>query len=426
MLGDALAKSLFDQICHMPTVDAHEHLHAEEMRVARKVDIFLLFHQYLFTQLIAAGMDPKKANALGIECAVDPRKAGPQDADAISLDEKWEAIAPYLDLVRTCSCARPPLEALKQFFGEDDLTKDNYARISARMQEHNRPGLFSRCLRDACNIVLVLNQNRTMWQNEMFKPILPEDNFIAVRDRAAIEALAKEVGGNVADALPQFTEQMDALLTRRVREGMIGVKGVCYVYSPGDKQAASSAYQTILSGRGTGADQAALANHLRDRLYEMCGKLGIVVVKHSGVWAGGWSDQTTIRPTHLIPVAIKHRQTRFDLFHAGTPWPADTGLMARGLPNVWLNLCWSHLISPALADQALDIWLDMVPINRVIAFGGDYWWAVENVYGALRQTQEIVATVLARRIRQGSFNEARALDIAKRWFHDSPRELYRV
>ena len=67
MLSDPMVKELYEQICRMPTVDAHEHLHAEEMRIGRKVDIFLLFHQYLFTQLIAAGMDPAKADALGSE-----------------------------------------------------------------------------------------------------------------------------------------------------------------------------------------------------------------------------------------------------------------------------------------------------------------------------------------------------------------------
>ena len=412
MLDDLTVRNLFNQICLIPTVDAHEHLHAEEMRIARKVDIFLLFHQYLFTQLIAAGMDPKKADGLGSEDM-------PQD-------EKWEALAPYLDLVRMCGCARPPFEALKYFFGEDDLTAANYERLNALMRAHNVPGLFDRCLRRACNIVLVLNQNRTMWQNDPFKPILPEDVFIGMRDRAAVEALSREVGAGVPEILSQFVEHMEALLARRVREGMIGVKGTAFAYTPGDPEAASAAYRRVIAGAADNKDRAALVDFLRDLLYEMCGKLQIVVVKHSGVWAGGWSDHTTIRPTNIIPVAIKHRETRFDLFHAGTPWPEDAGLLGRALPNVWLNLCWSHLISPVLYEQALEVWMDMVPVNRIIAFGGDYWWAVENVYGALRQAREGVARVLARRVQDKRLTETKALEIARRWFHDTPRELYRV
>lgn len=44
-----------------------------------------------------------------------------------------------------------------------------------------------------------------------------------MRDRAAIEAVAREMGANVATTLPQFVEQMEVLLTCRVHEGMIGV-----------------------------------------------------------------------------------------------------------------------------------------------------------------------------------------------------------
>lgn len=412
MLDKALAQNLFDHICEIPTVDAHEHLHAEEMRTARQVDIFLLFHQYLCTQLIAAGMDEKQSEDLGSE--------------DVPLDEKWNSLAPYLDLVRTCGCARPPYEALRRFFNEEELTASNYAALSAKMQAHNRAGLFNRCLREACGIVLVLNQNRTMWQNDLFKPILPEDDFIGVRDRQSVESLAHERGVGVPATLPQFVQLMEELLTRRVREGMIGVKGCCFPYEAGDPESAALAYQRIVAGGGNEEDPALLANYLRDQLYETCGKLEIVVVKHSGVWSGGWSDHTGIRPTNIIPVALKHRDTRFDLFHAGTPWPADAGIMARALPNVWINLCWSHLLSPVLSEQALDLWLDMAPINRFIAFGGDYWWAVENVYGALKQTRELVARVLARRIRDGGFSESKALDIARRWFHDNPREVYRA
>ncbi len=66
----------------------------------------------------------------------------------------------------------------------------------------------------------------------------------------------------------------------------------------------------------------------------------------------------------------------------------------------------------------------MLPINRVIAWGGDYWWAVENVYGVVMKTREILAEVLASRIARGDFNEARALEIARRWMHDNAREIY--
>ena len=407
-----VAAALLDQIRAIPTVDAHEHLHAEEMRLGRQVDIFLLFHQYLCVDFETAGMPAEQVALL--------------DREDVPLDRKWAAVAPYLDLVRTGSVARPPFAALRRFYGEEDLTADNYGVLTERMRANNTPGLFDRCLREACNIELVLNQNRTMWQNDLFRPILPEDDIMRVGSREQIEASWNEVGEAASTDLASHEALMAALLSRRVSEGMIGIKGTAFPWVDGDRAAAETACPRLLAGTSHADDFAIVQTYLRDRLYGLCGEAGIVVVKHSGVWAGGWSDHTTIRPTNIIPVALKHRNTRFDLFHAGTPHPEDASLIARSFPNVWLNLCWSHLISPRLAEEALDLWLDMAPINRVIGFGGDYWWAVENVYGALEQARGIAARVLARRVASGDISEARALQIAERWFTGNAREVYRV
>lgn len=115
---------------------------------------------------------------------------------------------------------------------------------------------------------------------------------------------------------------------------------MCFAYTPGNAEAAAKVYTRILAGDNK--DWGVLVDYLRDRLYEICVMLQIVVVKHSGGWAGGRSDHTTIRPTNIIPVALKHPHTRFDLYHAGTPLPMDAGMIARAFSNVWLNLCWSH------------------------------------------------------------------------------------
>lgn len=403
-------QALFDAMCEMPTVDAHEHLHSEAMRTERDVDIFLLFHQYLRVDLILAGMAEEDANALE-----DPE---------VPLDRKWETFEPAWDLVRTTAVAQAPLAALRRFFDADDITAGNYEALTAKMRANNTEGCYERYLRDACNIVLVLNQNRTMWQTDIFRPILPGPSFIGSGTRQSIIEACAEDGYEAPGSLGGLLEIIEERVRQKKSEGMIGIKGHGFGYTPGSRDDAEWAYPRVMSGDPEPGDREALDAFLIDYILDLCGKLDLVAVQHTGVWAGMGADITTIRPTNIFAKAKAHPNTRFDVFHAGTPQPVDAGFVCRSCPNVYLNGCWSHLLAPQLTKQAYDWWLDMLPINRVMAWGGDYWWAVENVYGVVMTVREILAEVLAARIRAGDFDEARALQIAKRWMHDNPREVY--
>jgi hypothetical protein len=99
-------------------------------------------------------------------------------------------------------------------------------------------------------------------------------------------------------------------------------------------------------------------------------------------------------------------------------------MLAKEFANVWLNLCWVHAISPRAAEQAVDEALDLLPVNKILAFGGDYGHAVEKVYGQLVIARENIARPLARRIAEGRLDEESALGIARMWFWDNPVELY--
>ena len=91
-----------------------------------------------------------------------------------------------------------------------------------------------------------------------------------------------------------------------------------------------------------------------DRLAaEICRHLGDMRVidahehlaDHVG-YEGVWEDFRETDPSKLVPVFMRYR---------------ELGMIALAFPNVWLNQCWAH--------AALDGWLDMVPANKIIAWG---------------------------------------------------------
>ncbi len=128
----------------------------------------------------------------------------------------------------------------------------------------------------------------------------------------------------------------------------------------------------------------------------------------------------------MVPKLLKHRGTRFDLYHAAIPWVRDMGVIGKELPNAYLNMCWCHVISQQMSISALDEWIDLVPVNKITGFGGDYHRPVEKIYGHLVMAREDIATVLVRRIEDKQMTFGEAVSLARMFLFDNPRELYRL
>ena len=144
------------------------------------------------------------------------------------------------------------------------------------------------------------------------------------------------------------------------------------------------------------------------------------------VHTGYWDDFRELDPKFLLGIAARRRDVRFDLFHLGMPMVRDALLIGKSYPNVTLNLTWCPVISQVQTCRALDELLDLVPLNKVIAFGGDYRVAVQKVWGHLVMARECVAVALAKRVQDGDLDRAEAMRIARMWFDDNPARIYRI
>ena len=137
-------------------------------------------------------------------------------------------------------------------------------------------------------------------------------------------------------------------------------------------------------------------------------------------------DFRTFDPRTVIEVVIEYPETRFDLFHLGFPFARQFIFIAKQYPNVTLNLCWCVLLSESITRQSINEILDTVPVNKVIAFGGDYYMDVENVYGHLHMAREVLAEALSERIARGRIDLEDAKNVIKLWFYDNPANIYRL
>ena len=404
-------KQLIEAMENMEIVDAHEHLPPEFVRTGGKVDVLTLFSHYTRTDLITAGMKPEDYDR--VVNTSDP------------LDERWKLFKLYFEHIRYGSYARPALIAAKEFYGFDDITDGNYREISERMQAQNAPGIYNRVMREKCKIRVALTQaGRTDYDGDLLVPLMPLDTYAVFRSADDISRKANELGMKVAN-LDDYTELAKKGVAKWKSEGAVGLKMASRPNIQPSRKSAEEIFGKIISGADPGVNMGD-SNHLRDflvdHLIDVAGELDMVVAVHSGMWG----DFRYLDSKHMIPVFPRHPNTRFDLYHIGIPSVRDTIVIGKNFSNVWLNFCWCHVISPQITCSAMDECIDMVPINKIIGFGGDYRKPVEKIYGHLVMAREDIAAVMGRRVDRGLMGFDDAVVIARKWLRDNPRDLYRL
>jgi len=105
------------------------------------------------------------------------------------------------------------------------------------------------------------------------------------------------------------------------------------------------------------------------------------------------------------------------------PYVMEIGNLAKNFRNVFIDMCWGHIMSPEAARRALVEWLDAVPANKISAFGGDYCF-IDGVYGHQKLARQNVAASLAQKVDDGTYDLARAKLVAEWVFVDNPKNLF--
>lgn len=403
---------LFKSLTELPVIDAHEHLATEKKRIEMKVDFFLLFSHYTKRDLCSAGMPIEKYKQLR------------NDQD-MPLEEKWAAFSPFYPLIRYGSYAKPALIWLQDVLGYDDLTEKNYKEISERLQESNHEGLYHRVLRDMCGIktALVANSTYREYDFDLLKPLW---QVIGYTQEDKYSKFLQEASGHGLRHIEAYLDWMEADFEEYMGLGGIGIKAMCFPYEKTPLQEADRIFKkwqgATKDAEISPEENTKLTSVIYDRAFHLAEKKHIPVAVHSGVWG----DFRQSQPTHLIPMATNYPGVCFDLFHLGTPYVREAVMIGKMFPNVSLNMCWNNIVSPEQTARMLDECIDMVPMNNIIAFGGDYGLPVEKVYGHLKMAREVVARVLSKRISMGQMDFAEALAIAGMWFYDNPMKIYHL
>ncbi|MBE0676655.1 MAG: amidohydrolase family protein [Bacteroidales bacterium] len=145
---------------------------------------------------------------------------------------------------------------------------------------------------------------------------------------------------------------------------------------------------------------------------------------HTGYLANNGSTLENSMPLKLTNLLLQYPKAKFILFHGGFPWTGEFASLGKMFPNVYLDLVWLPQISREEAVQSLDLMLDCVPYNKFF-WGGDCN-NIEGETGALEYGKDVVAEVLAKRVKRGLLTEEVAMEILDRIFRGNAIELFRL
>ncbi len=404
---------LMHELDSMDIIDAHEHLIPEEKRISKNVDIFTLFSQYVVHDLKSAGLN------------IEDRKL--IFKSDLPIKEKWGKIEYYWNQIKYSSYAKAARITVKKLYGIDDINVDTIEEISARIAAGNKPGLYQKIF-DMCNIKYVIDQNGlTGMPKPIYSqmPLLEGSSFMIFAKRERFDKMCKEFNmevNNLADCI----KLLDRQLSDWKKKGVVSIKIRTAPNVKPNKKKAEKRLQEMLKAGDWHIDNFQTLdpfnNYILHECMELAAEHNFVVSAHAGVW-GDFRDMDS---KDLLTLAIAHPKTKYDLYHLGFPFIRDTIMIAKNNSNVYLNLCWTHVLSQTQTMSAIREIVDSVPLNKISAFGGDYVSQVEKIVGHLQMAKEDFAEVFAEEIHRGRFDFNEAVRILKQFFYDNPKNLYKL
>lgn len=416
--ASAFEKSLLKALEELRLFNVHEHLIPERERVAQPVDFFTLAGHYALNDVISAGLE---GGALALV----------RNRDA-PLEQRWKAFEPYWEAARFTGYSQALRIAMADIYGAGEISAASISRINDAIARANKPGLYDFVLKERARIEW--NLVDPYWSSKPERMERPDfllsqrfDRFITPASRADLDALEK-IAGVAIDSLAGLKRALEATFEQGLGAGMVAVKsGLAYsrelFFDQTPESGAAEDFAALLKGGETKRQYRRLEDHMFHHLARLAAEHGVPFQIHTGLLAGNSRPFENTRPTHLANLFQLYPRVKFDLFHIGYPYQQELAALAKLFPNVYADFCWAHIISPVGSRRALDEYLETMPLNKILGFGGDYRYP-ELSYAHARMARANVAQVLAAKVEAGLFTETQALDAGRLLLRENALRLF--
>lgn len=403
----------------MKVVDTHEHLVSfEGIRKSKSLDFMWLFHHYADDDIKSAGMSKPQFNTLL--------------TDSLTVAEKWKIMKPYYEGSFNTGYNRVTALTVDRLFGIKEFNEQSLQVLSDKLKTAYQTDWYKTILQDKCRIDFLINDGQPATGDPAYFRYTKRFGYFQLDSKEKIDQLAKQQGTTI-NTLEDLVNTLNQEFEKAVKNGLTVIKNsTAYFrsqyYEDVSKKKAGEVFLQVMESKTTPLSPEAakpLADYMMHRILDLALKYNKPIQIHTGLQAGDGNFIQNSNPALLANLFLKYRNVKFILFHGGYPYGGELASLGKNFRNVYIDLCWLYVISPSYSQRYLHEWLETIPANKIMAFGGDYE-NVENIYGHLLFAKEIVGNVLIEKVKNRYFSEEEAIKVAQMMLHDNAVILFQL
>ncbi len=263
-----------------------------------------------------------------------------------------------------------------------------------------------------------------------------EGVYIPLQEKMLHRWMQQENVSKLPAKFSDYLEFIVRVLADNQKKGGIAMKfEVAYfrptTFSDPTRQQAEEIYQRYVSGSVPGEQEYRTFQDFIFRfLVNLGGRLDIPVHIHTAVGIGDYFNlsQSNIMNLESVLRDPRYASTTFVMIHGGYPLERQAIWLA-AMKNVYLDSSFGELAQyPSAFKDTLKMWLetfpdkitfgtDCFPYNQVLGAEESYWLGV-------RSSRTALAAALAEMVSENEISEARALELAHAYLHDTAVKLY--
>jgi hypothetical protein len=423
---------LSDYLDTIKVVNTHEHQRRFAEYEGHPCSFYtILAHSYLQADLVSAGAP----------------ELTPDILSQSGLESLWKTYGPYLNFSRNTSYYSHFLAGFRLLYAFDGVyfTEGNVRALSGQIARNysHLDEWYEDAFRKAGFETMFVDQYWNPFNTDLdrryFTLVFNINTLVSsISDREGLSAgdapveaniyrLAKEEGKPI-ESLDNYLDAASRLFQKFQDHKVVCLKNtLAYSRSLDFAPVSYDTARSLFARRSkslSDAEKKSLQDFMFHWIIEKSISLGLPIQIHTGYLAGNGNVLENSRPTKLNNLFLQYPRARFVLFHGGYPWIGEYAALGKMFPNVYLDLVWLPQISREAAVRGLDEMLDTVPYNKFF-WGGDCHF-IEESAGSLIFGKDVVAQVLAARVKRGLMTEELAREVTRGIFRDNAIRFFKL